>query len=310
MSVDYTSDNTFIFSFVRMNPPTPGHLQLIKTMIDKAIDLGVDKAYVITSSSLDGKNPLPCSRYSIPKAKNKSDAAILNNMSQSDLIYKSTILDKMISTYKQMLSNSETDTIKKQLIANFNVIVICSTGSPFGFIYNVIKNDFIDKDITKINMFFIVGRDRADFLDTIVDNFKTKDYVKSINGIILEREGMDALKTTGMGERTISDINPSEYSASFIRGLVKNNQRQDFEEVYNQYLSSDEIEKLYETIKIGMTIKPPPSKYEDENPQSRYFDSGLLPVINESGGKRRRRTTRKQRKTKRRRTRSHTRRYK
>ena len=301
MSVDYTSDNTFIFSFVRMNPPTPGHLQLIKTMIDKAIDLGVDKAYVITSSSLDGKNPLPCSRYSIPKAKNKSDAAILNNMSQSDLIYKSTILDKMISTYKQMLYNSETDTIKKQLIANFNVIVICSTGSPFGFIYNVIKIDFIDKDITKINMFFIVGRDRADFLDTIVDNFKSKDYVKSINGIILEREGMDALKTTGMGERTISDINPSEYSASFIRGLVKNNQRQDFEEVYNQYLSSDEIEKLYETIKIGMTIKPPPSKYEDENPQSRYFDSGLLPVINESGGKRRRRKTRKlKRKSKRR----------
>ena len=301
MSVDYTPDNTFIFSFVRMNPPTPGHLELIKTMIDKAIDLGVDKAYVITSSSLDGKNPLPCSSYSIPKAKNKSDAAILTNMSQSDLIYKSTILDKMISTYKEILANSETDIIKKQLIEKFNVIVICSSGSPFGFIYNVIKNDFIDKDITKINMFFIVGRDRADFLDTIVDNFKTKDYVKSINGIILEREGMDALKTTGMGERTISDINPSEYSASFIRGLVKNNQRQDFEQVYNQYLSPDEIEKLYETIKIGMTMKLPPSKNEDENPQSRYFDSGLLPVINESGGKRRRRKTRKlKRKSKRR----------
>ena len=112
---------------------------------------------------------------------------------------------------------------------------------------------------------------------------------------------MDALKTTGMGERTISDINPSEYSASFIRGLVKNNQRQDFEQVYNQYLSPDEIEKLYETIKIGMTMKPPPSKDENENPQSRYFDSGLLPVINESGGKRRRRKTRKlKRKSKRR----------
>jgi len=301
MSVDYTPDNTFIFSFVRMNPPTPGHLELIKTMIDKAIDLGVDKAYVITSSSLDGKNPLPCSNSSIPKAKNKSDAAILTNMSQSDLIYKSTILDKMISAYKEILAISETDSIKKQLIENFNVIVICSIGSPFGFIYNVIKNDFIDKDITKINMFFIVGRDRADFLDTIVDNFKTKDYVKSINGIILEREGMDALKTTGMGERIISDINPSEYSASFIRGLVKNNQRQDFEQVYNQYLSPDEIEKLYETIKIGMTMKQPPSKDEDENPQSRYFDGSLLPVINESGGKRRRRKTRKhKRKSKRR----------
>ena len=116
MSVDYTPYNTFIFSFVRMNPPTPGHLELIKTMIDKAIDLGVDKAYVITSSSLDGKNPLPCSSSSIPKPKNKSDAAILANMSQSDLIYKSTILDKMISAYKTHLADSEMDSLKKQLI--------------------------------------------------------------------------------------------------------------------------------------------------------------------------------------------------
>ena len=157
MSVDYTPDNTFIFSFVRMNPVTPGHLELIKNMINKAIDLGVDKAYVITSSSLDCKNPLPCSSYSIPKAKNKSDAAIVANMTQSDLIYKSTILNKMISSYKTHLADSETDSSKKQQIENFNVIVICSVGSPFGFIYNVIKNDFIDKGVTKINMFFIVG---------------------------------------------------------------------------------------------------------------------------------------------------------
>ena len=296
MSINYTSDNTFVFSFVRMNPPTPGHLELIKTMIGKAIELGTDKAYVITSSSLDGKNPLPCSSSSIPKAKNKSDAAIVANMTQSDLIYKSTILEKMISSYKIQLADSETDLSKKQQIKNFNVIVICSVGSPFGFIYNVIKNDFIDKGISKINMFFIVGRDRADFLDTIVDNFISKDYIKSINGIILERQGMEALKTTGIGERTIAEISPSEYSASFIRGLVKNSQREDFEQVYSPYISPDEIEKLYETIKIGMTMKPPPSKDEDENPQSRYFDGGLLPVINETGGKRKKRKTRKNKK--------------
>lgn len=296
MNINYTTDNTFIFSFVRMNPPTPGHLELIKTMIYKAIDLGVDKAYIITSSSLDGKNPLPCSSSSIPKARNKSDATIVANMSQTDLIYKSTLLNKMISAYKRQLADSETDSFKKQQIENFNVIVICSFGSPFGFIYNVLKNDFIDKDITKINMFFIVGRDRADFLDTIVDNFKTKDYIKTINGMVLEREGMEDLKTTGMGERNIGDIHPSEYSASFIRGLVKNNQSADFDQVYSQYLSPDEIKKLYETIKIGMTMKSPLSKNEDENPQSRYFDGGLLPVINETGGKRKKRKTRKNKK--------------
>ena len=113
---------------------------------------------------------------------------------------------------------------RRSQIENLDVIVLCSTGSPFGFIYNIIKKDFIDRGIPKINMFFIVGRDRADFLDTIVDNFKTKDYVKSIDGEILGREGMNELKTSGLGERSIADIDPSAYSASFIRGLVKNGQ--------------------------------------------------------------------------------------
>lgn len=274
-------NNTFIFSFVRMNPPTPGHLELIRTMIDKAIELNCNKIYVITSSSLDGKNPMPCSATTFPKAKNKSDAAILDNMLQSDIIYKSNVLNNMATSYKQKLVNLETNLDRKQKIDNINIVVICSTGSPFGFIYNTIKNDFIDQGILKINLFFIVGRDRADFLDTIVDNFKTKDYVKSIDGLILERDGMEALKNSGIGSRTISEINPSEYSASFIRGLVKNNQKADFEQVYKEYLSPEEINKLYETIKIGMTMKPPASKAEDENPRSKYFDKGLLPVIND-----------------------------
>lgn len=297
MSVDYTTDNTFIFSFVRMNPPTPGHLELIKTMINKAIDLGVEKAYVITTSSLDGKNPLPCSISSIPKAKNKSDGAILTNMSQSDLVYKSTILDNMISSYKQELSSFETDPTRKEQIEKFNVIVICSVGSPFGFINNVIKNDFIDKGISKVNMFFIVGRDRADFFDTIVDYFSKNDSIKSVNGLVLEREGMEALKNTGIGDRTIADINPSEYSASFVRGLVKNGQKEDFMQVYSKYLSPEEIEKLYQTIELGIQMKSPSSKDEDDNPRSKYFDDGLLPVFNRTGG-RRRKTRKNKRKTK------------
>lgn len=310
MNIDYTPYNTFIFSFVRMNPPTPGHLVLIKSMIDKAIVLGVNKGYVITSSSLDGKNPLPCSSSSIPKAKNKSDAAIVNDMTQTDLIYKSEILDNMIASYKRQIADSESDPTKKEQIENFNIVVLCSTGSPFGFIYNVIKNDFIDKDISKINMFFIVGRDRADFLDTIVDNFRSKDYIKSINGMILEREGMESLKNTGMGQRSIADINPSEYSASFVRGLVKNGQKEDFAQVYSQYIGPDDIDKLYQTIQMGIRMKSPASKDENENPQSSYFDGGLLPIINTDGGKKRRKNTRKQRKTKRRKTKRHIRRHK
>ena len=308
-SINYTPDNTFIFSFVRMNPPTPGHLSLIKTMIYKAIELNADKIYIITSSSLDGKNPLPCSSDAIPKPKNKIDAAILSQM-QENLIYKSAILDKMIASYKQQLINEEPDEAIKSKIQNINVIVICSIGNPFGFIHNIIKTDFVEKGISKINMFFIVGRDRANFLDTIIDNFSQRDYINSINGLVLPREGMEALKNTGMGTRSISDIDPSEYSASFIRNLVKNNQKVEFMQVYNDYLPPDEIEQLFETIKMGTQMKSPPSKDEDENPQSRYFDGGLLPIMGPSSGGKRKRKSRKNRKTKRRKNKRHTRRYK
>ena len=41
MSVNYTNNNTFIFSFVRMNPPTPGHLLVVESMINEALKLGV-----------------------------------------------------------------------------------------------------------------------------------------------------------------------------------------------------------------------------------------------------------------------------
>jgi hypothetical protein len=306
--IDYTPDNTFIFSFVRMNPPTPGHLSLIKTMIDIAIELNTNKIYIITSSSLDGKNPLPCSSEAIPKPKNKSDAYILSQM-QENLIYKSSVLDKMITSYKAKLIDSEPDEIIKSKIASINIIVVCSVGSPFGFIYNLIENDFINKGIPKINLFLIVGRDRADFLDIIVDNVRQKEFVNSINGMILPREGMGALKNTGMGTRSISDIDPSEYSASFIRNLVKNNQKEDFSQVYSEYLSPDEIEKLFDTIKMGIQMKSPTSKDEDENPQSRYFDGGLLPVMGPlTGGKKRK--SRKNRKTKRRKNKKLTRKNK
>ena len=38
MSINYTPDNTFIFTLARMNPPTPGHLYLIRRLIQTAID--------------------------------------------------------------------------------------------------------------------------------------------------------------------------------------------------------------------------------------------------------------------------------
>jgi hypothetical protein len=300
--ITYTPNNTFIFSFVRMNPPTPGHLVLIKTMIDKAIQFGTEKVYVLTSSSLDGKNPLPCSRETIPKPKNKGDTAILDNLTHMpDLTYKSSILTNMIASYKQQLIEAESDLTKKTQIENLQIIVLCSSGSPFGFIFNIINNDFILKGVSKVNLYFIVGRDRADFLDTILDYFITQPAINSVDGEILGREGMQQLLAVG-NKRKVSEINPSEYSASFIRGLVRDDDFESFQQVYSAYLDLTQIEHLYDTIKIGMQMKPPPSKGEDDYPKTKYFiddraNAGKyikrnLPKINTLGG-RKRRVTRK-----------------
>lgn len=304
MSIDYTPNNTFIFSFVRMNPPTPGHLVLIKTMIDKAIEIGTEKIYVITSSSMDGKNPIPCSDKTIPEAKNKKEASILSGIiSSPDLIYKSNVLNDMITSYKQQLIEEESDPVKKTKIQNLNIIVLCSQGRTFGFIFGVINENFLSQGVSKVNLYFVVGRDRADFLDSIVDFFKDKPGINSVDGDILGRQGMGTLKETGIGDRTIAEINPSEYSASFVRKLVENGKRIEFEQVYSKYLNSDEINNLYETIKLGMNLKPPTGG-EDENPPTKYFtedpsNPGVyikrgLPIINKtSGGRRKKRKTKR-----------------
>ena len=43
MSINYKKDNSFIFCYVRMNPPTPGHLILIGKMIQHALETGSEK---------------------------------------------------------------------------------------------------------------------------------------------------------------------------------------------------------------------------------------------------------------------------
>jgi len=49
-----------IFTIARMNPPTSGHQGLIRKMMEKALEMDLDRVYIILSGTLDGKNPLDC----------------------------------------------------------------------------------------------------------------------------------------------------------------------------------------------------------------------------------------------------------
>ena len=280
--------DTFIFTFVRMNPPTPGHLELIRNMIYKSIELNIDRIYIITSSSYDNKNPLPCD--TIPelskgpsKSKKKQEKeSIVQNFDH--FVFKSQILNLMIEAYKNELIDNESNKNIKRKIARLEIIVKCSIGSPFNFIFNILETDFNIEH--NINIFAVVGRDRAPFFDTIVEQSLKKDYVAMVDGLILEREGMEELKNSAK-EVDVRHIPISALSASFVRKLVEKGDKNNFDLIYNKYLEQDNIDKLYATIDYGIKL-PGPKKSskkdaDDENPVSVY--ESQLPILKDSLGK-------------------------
>lgn len=248
-------DDKFIFSFVRMNPPTPGHLDLIAKMVYKAIELNANKVYVLTSSTVDEKNPLVCSESTYPKPKTKKDIGIIDSIKLSDPIFKSYVLNNMIMNFKRQLVDSEEDEERREKIREMNINVVCSVGSPFAFIQNILDTDFLQKGIEKINMFLIVGSDRADFLDSLATYFRTKEYVESFDGLVLEREGMEEMIRASErgGLVNVSEMPISAYSASFVRNLVKSGNFDAFEIIYTPYIREPrEIRKLFDTIKSSL----------------------------------------------------------
>ena len=53
---------TALVTIARMNPPTLGHLQLIKKMLLYATFVKEKDVFIILSSTVDKKNPLSCNR--------------------------------------------------------------------------------------------------------------------------------------------------------------------------------------------------------------------------------------------------------
>lgn len=61
MSIDYTNENSIFLTIGRMNPPTPGHLFVIRTLIEHANDHGITDVYVLlTTTNNTPDNPIVC----------------------------------------------------------------------------------------------------------------------------------------------------------------------------------------------------------------------------------------------------------
>jgi hypothetical protein len=154
--------------------------------------------------------------------------------------------------------------------------------TPFTPLYNIIHTDF--NGIPNINLFMIVGEDRATLLDSVADIFFKKiANVHSIDGIILPREGMkefkelsvDQLKTLNM-----ATVPVNAFSASFVRKIVKYGLKPQFDDIYRPYLDETATQQLYDAIAHGQLMKEPKNKSDDKIELSKY----KYPLV--KGGKR------------------------
>lgn len=285
--IDYRPDNTIIFTLVRMNPPTPGHLEVIRNLIMEAISKGIGRIFVILSKTNDNnEDPIPC----------PEKIHVLGTPDRSD--------QTMINSLKSQMMSETTNTTEQELIRTMRVELICvpdtKGATPFSVIMNIVGSSQFRR-IPDINLFLIIGDDRINMVDSITQiMMKSFPNVKSVDYKVLGREGMSEFKAlskdpTQLCTMDMTKIPASALSASFVRNVTRSCPRDKFIEMYSPYLDRDQIPALYESIKRGIEGLPTKTKKEDAVKPLKYS----YPWIRGSEGGRRRKTNKKIRSKKR-----------
>jgi hypothetical protein len=150
--------NNIIFTIARMNPPTSGHMMLIKTMMNKAIDFmrqgnNAIVGIVLSHTVDDDKNPLSC--------EEKRDMLLVYGMIDSA---KDQIKQSLTGPEKDMVDNirviilCKDDTVVQEQKGNFPIQSINALVQLYGDIFTGVS-----KADTKLHL--IIGEDRATSYD-------------------------------------------------------------------------------------------------------------------------------------------------
>jgi nicotinic acid mononucleotide adenylyltransferase len=223
--IDYRPDNTIIFTIARMNPPTPGHLEVIRSLIAEAMSKSISRVFVILSKTKDNvENPIFC--------------------------------QEKINALKIMI-----DILQKRIGSHVEVVLICvpdvKGATPYTSIINIVNlPEFAS--LPDLNLILVIGVDRSDMGESIRKYFVGKTNVKSVESKILPRSDMSiykALRGRELCETVMSTIPPSALSASFVRNVVRDCPQEKFIELYAPYLDPEQISILYTALRNGLGIK-------------------------------------------------------
>lgn len=216
-----------VFSYTRMNPPTPGHMELIKEMIRIATTYGINHIDIILSPTINKKsseweNPLPCEE-------------------------KKYFLDIMVA----------------KLYPGFVVNVRCTEKDPEKDCYlsmpsmvQKVINEYKTAGIARM----VVGEDRT---ETFTKVFASNPEIEVELGI--PRPNMESTKNVTIPIlKTIDPTHtppPGSISASFVRKVVIANNKPLFHAIYQSYIVDPKIrDSLFETLESRL---PSEQKYSD-----------------------------------------------
>jgi hypothetical protein len=212
--------NTIIFTIGRMNPPTPGHMGLIKNLIERAIQFGENKVGIILSHSVDSeKNPLEC--------KEKREF----------------ILSGMIDALKNQMKRE--GQFPPDKIDEINVVIVCMddpTPEEFGK-HPILKSFnalFSQFGYEKPHAYLIVGQDRATHYGWIEKSLGDKIMSYQVEPLPRPEGAMSATEMRGYIKR-------GEYD-TFLGKMRETG------------IPDERSAELYEKVTFGMSKPPPLKK--------------------------------------------------
>jgi hypothetical protein len=261
--------DNLIFTVSSMNPPTPGHVGvLIKRMMELAVETGEQNVYVFFGSRKYDtiEYPLSCED-------------------------RATALNYMIDQLKRL----------NPKLNRINVIFMYEEGFNNGLLYfgNKLKQYFsIAPGNTKhINGFFVAGGDdRLGMINSVrsIVGENIRRFKNDIRQVHLTR---DETRNQKFGEGSFDPTDLSQISSTIVNKFVDTGNSRGFESIYNGWLPPEQIEWLWNRLKLVRVKGPGTVPGGDVGFSSIYSQMATQMGHNsKKGGKRRtnkRRTIRK-----------------
>ena len=245
--------HTIIFTIGRMNPPTPGHMKLIQTIMEAnedlpAYDKGRGRVYIILSHTKDNKrNPLSCDR--------KKNLFLANGM--IDRI--KTNNPRLNKIDVDILCTYEPNEFSEECGKTFIISQLC----------RIIKSEEKKKN-TITNAELILGSDRQGAFGQIPDYFSNKNITFNEIGPygtrLFQKYDDKLSRIEPKGNEAYIDnesmiILPENMSGTLIRSLVEKNQESRFVKLYeNAGLSKEEATSLFHELVHELYNKGPSVK--------------------------------------------------